>query len=1155
MASPGDVTHERELALTVLDQLPYEPSFRGHITIEQVAWDKKGAGAPILANMTPQDSIKLGLPTPAECDIVVVIFWSRMGTPLPSQYSKADGSRYLSGTEWEYENAIGASKKPDGPAVLLYRRTEPLLLNPDDPKFDEKTNQYRLVKQFFESLVDADGSLKRGYNTYKTPSDFKEALELHLKSIIERLIRSPRSTANSAQPVPPAWPTSPFPGLRAFKPDDAPIFFGRARETDALVKRVEENPVVAIVGASGSGKSSLVGAGLIPRLLLTTGNEGWVTISTTPDYLGSGNPFAALAASLLRDLGSIEQPELANALARNSELLGEICRRGLEQTEAKALLFIDQFEELFTTVSPSYRHAYVDMLVRTAASDQIRIVLTLRGDFYGKCVELPQLAELLEESTYPLSIPGLAALYEMITRPALRADLQFEEGLAQRILDDTGDEPGSLALMAYTLDELYRLSIKNEKLLTHGAYEELGGVQGAIGKRSETVFLRLNEKTRSALPQVFRELVQVDERGTATRERAAFSRAAKTPEAAALITALTDARLLVQSRGENNEAFVEVAHEALLRSWERLAEWIKDTQDDLRLLRQVRIAAREWDENGRRDDFLWSQERLEPVYAMRDRLAVEFEPSVLHFVRPEVERLLDEFESHNQYFRQRPIIERFSKLGAISIPCAVRALPYAVSKSAMRDLRALLVEYHDLTVPVLIDSLSSGSDRLRRAAIKLLATTFPMSAVAPLTKLMEEENPSIRSYVAAGLGSSRNTAAIPPLEQALKDPDVTVRQISAIELASFGIPEIVVPLFNLLKSKDSEIGPLCAHLIGLLGNTSPRRDSQLYRARPFLGGTAFTLELEYQLEGALQRADGTLMNRLPQQAIDALVQCLDGNDELRFAGAKALGLINDPSVVDAFKKLVTDKDRRVSEAAIKGLRKTADASVIPVLVDALSSEFDEIRLAVMSLLGQLGDKNLYLGGRNRGQFRKEILAAGVTSKLLSIMENDKDLQLRLQAIRSVGQIGDPSALPFIMRAATHMEPNTRDRAMSVLSELGDRSALEMFINAIDDRAVRDSALYGIKRIGDSTAIPHLVKKLEALNTEVITETDYRFRLSILDTLGELRDNSALPALRLALRDRDHEVRRMARSAVGRIQTPEAIKLLKSRRSSPPKEQT
>jgi hypothetical protein len=840
MASPGDVTHERELALTVLDQLPYEPSFRGHITIEPVAWDKQGAGAPILANMTPQDSIKLGLPTPAECDIVVVIFWARMGTPLPPEYAKPDGSRYLSGTEWEYENAIEASEKGDGPAVLLYRRTEPVPVDLDDPQLEDKRKQRELVKRFFESLVNADGSIKRGYNPYNGPSDFAEALALHLKTIIERLIRSPRQRQCSApQTLPPAWPTSPFPGLRAFKPPDAPIFFGRERETDALVKRVEENPVVAVVGASGSGKSSLVGAGLIPRLLLTTSNEGWLPVSTTPDYLGSGNPFAALAASLLRDLPSIEQPQLSTALARNSDLLVEIFQAALEQrsSSARVLLFIDQFEELFTTVAPSYRQSYVNMLVKTASSDQIRIVVTLRGDFYGKCVELPQLANLLEESTYPLSVPGIAALYEMITRPASRADLQFEPGLAQTILDETGDEPGSLALMAYTLDELYRLSTRNDKLLTHYAYEELGGVQGAIGKRSESVFVSLDEERRAALPQVFRELVEVDERGTATRQRASLSRAARTAEAANLIKALTDARLLVQSRGENNEPFVEVAHEALLRSWERLAEWIKDTQDDLRLLRQVRIAAREWDENRRRDDFLWSQERLEPVYAMRDRLGVEFEEVVQDFIRPEVERLLEDFEKHRKYFDQRQVIERFGELGTLSIPSAVRALPYAGSKSAKRDLYEMLSKYPDETVPRLINSLSGDDNALRTSITELLATNFSELTTEILAELVKDEDPRIRSFAIIGLGQSKNLRFVPLLTEKLTDSNVAVRRISAIELAGFSKPEIIDPILNGLNSADMEIRPLCAILLGLLGNLTPeKRWSWSYsnRARKWL---------------------------------------------------------------------------------------------------------------------------------------------------------------------------------------------------------------------------------------------------------------------------------------------------------------------------------
>jgi HEAT repeat protein len=338
IASPGDVLHERELALAVLDQLSYEPSFRGRITIEEVAWDKKGAGAPILANLTPQDSIEKGLPKPSDCDIVVVIFWARMGTPLPAQYKKKDGSRYLSGTEWEYEDAIHASEKQGTPEVLLYRRTEPLLLNPDDSDFDEKTRQYRLVKTFFDSFINPDGSIRYGHNSYGSPNEFKELLEFHLKTIIQRLLRESEKTHSTDRSVlPPPWPKSPFPGLRAFTPEDAPIFFGRQRETDALIRKVEKNRVVAIVGASGSGKSSLVGAGLIPQLLLTTGNQGWVPISTTPDYLGNGDPFAALSAALLRDLSNIKSKGLAATLLSDPESLAKILTEALAKKQPKLL--------------------------------------------------------------------------------------------------------------------------------------------------------------------------------------------------------------------------------------------------------------------------------------------------------------------------------------------------------------------------------------------------------------------------------------------------------------------------------------------------------------------------------------------------------------------------------------------------------------------------------------------------------------------------------------------------------------------------------------------------------------------------------------------------------------------------------------------------
>ncbi len=111
LASPGDVADERALALRVLEQLQYDPLLCGRITVETVAWDKPGAGTPMLATLTPQEAIKKGLPTPAECDIVIVVFWARMGTLLPDEWKKPDGSRYRSGTEWEYLNALEAAEK------------------------------------------------------------------------------------------------------------------------------------------------------------------------------------------------------------------------------------------------------------------------------------------------------------------------------------------------------------------------------------------------------------------------------------------------------------------------------------------------------------------------------------------------------------------------------------------------------------------------------------------------------------------------------------------------------------------------------------------------------------------------------------------------------------------------------------------------------------------------------------------------------------------------------------------------------------------------------------------------------------------------------------------------------------------------------------
>ena len=180
LSSPGDVNQEREIAWQVIDALPDRPVFRDKITIRLVAWDKPGGGTPMLAKLTPQEAINLGHPTPAECDIVIVIFWSRMGTPF-----RIDNKDYLSGTQWEYLNAM----ESDRAEVIVYRRTEKVELDLDAPDFENRRLQYERVKTFFDSFHDSEtGQALRGVNLYSTPEDFRQNIENHLEELVQRLL-------------------------------------------------------------------------------------------------------------------------------------------------------------------------------------------------------------------------------------------------------------------------------------------------------------------------------------------------------------------------------------------------------------------------------------------------------------------------------------------------------------------------------------------------------------------------------------------------------------------------------------------------------------------------------------------------------------------------------------------------------------------------------------------------------------------------------------------------------------------------------------------------------------------------------------------------------------------------------------------------------
>ena len=621
LASPGDVPLERKLAREAILHISNERRFRGRIDIEIVAWDQPGAAVAMEAGLTPQEAIAQGLPEPQDCDLAVIIFWSRIGTRLPDDFElKEDGSPYLSGTEWEYFNALKGYKSERKPAVWIYRRKGAPQIAADDPEFAAKYDQWQTVEGFFAAFTNPDDSLAGGINYYEAPDDFRQKFEDHLRNRLDMLLETMPAT-DTIQPgnksrISPKWNKSPYPGLEAFTPEQAPIYFGRGQEVDQLLEHFASRQVrfVAVVGISGSGKSSLVKAGLLPRLRNgIIGNAGWIDLNFKPGERGA-NPYLAMAYSLKSELNisGITEQELAREMQADDSVAQKHLSDLLAQHKPSndLLLVVDQFEELFTQCTSSERKDFLVLLDNIVAQPSVRIIITLRADFYARAIEEPILAKLLRQDrgTFPLDPPGMSAIYQMIIRPAETAGVELQDGLAQRLLDDAGEGPGVMALIAFTLNQLYQQE-QDSAYLSIGGYEAIGGVQGAVQKRAETALNGLSMDNDKVLPKLFANLVEVNEQEVATRRRASLSKLEG--DAKTVANALIEARLLVTGEGEDQQPTVEVAHETVLNGWKQLGQWIRDHAEYLRARRDLELVASEWEKSGRHGSALRTGKMLQ----------------------------------------------------------------------------------------------------------------------------------------------------------------------------------------------------------------------------------------------------------------------------------------------------------------------------------------------------------------------------------------------------------------------------------------------------------------------------------------------------------------------------------------------------------------
>ena len=207
LSSPSDVADERALARRTLESLENQPFIRGRATLRVVAWDNPGAKTPLLANLSPQEAINRQLLRPGRCDVAVVILWSRLGTPLGEEYRKPNGEPYRSGTEWEFEDAV----RSPSTSILMYRRTEAVRVDLDDPDYDDKRQQYEAVKQFFAERMRPGSAEGRGFVTYESPSEFEARFATDIRSVLEMMLeRAPESEEVARAPVREAiWPGHP----------------------------------------------------------------------------------------------------------------------------------------------------------------------------------------------------------------------------------------------------------------------------------------------------------------------------------------------------------------------------------------------------------------------------------------------------------------------------------------------------------------------------------------------------------------------------------------------------------------------------------------------------------------------------------------------------------------------------------------------------------------------------------------------------------------------------------------------------------------------------------------------------------------------------------------------------------------------------------
>lgn len=563
---------------------------------------------------TDQRPVDKCLDDVAKSDIYVGIFGFRYGYIPPVAHNNPEG---LSITELEYQHA----KKLSIPDLVFVSD-----LNADIPReFDDSRTGEGDNGTRINNLRNYLTAERMAGIDFISPYQLASKVQAAIAEKEEELRRSGRIRTDAPElPAAITWDIrkdgSPFPGLKQFTKKFAPVFFGRDSEAREVLDRFynAEGRFIIISGNSGSGKSSLVDAGILPKLKENglPGGNSCLCVRMVPSQ--GFNFFDALKGVLQsyavqggRDPQQMAE-ELIGGPERFSREIQAIITDGIDRNEL--VLFIDQMEELFTVRGKGgddeSAAAFLSSLYHAVHHIPLRVIATIRGDFLHYCHQHPEMLTVLRgPGHYPLGPLPQYLLDDVIVKPARCAGLTISPTLVDRIIRETGSDPGNLPVLAFVLERLF--IEREETVLSERAYDACGGVQGAINEHAKAVELQLKkelgDQALERLPDLFQYLLVANIEGQPTRRRIMK---AMLPSDLHSIVELLAAKRLLTIEDERGDSVVSVAHEKLFEAWPALRQWTETNIEDLKIVRQAEIAAQLWIENSYDFNYLWPEHRL-----------------------------------------------------------------------------------------------------------------------------------------------------------------------------------------------------------------------------------------------------------------------------------------------------------------------------------------------------------------------------------------------------------------------------------------------------------------------------------------------------------------------------------------------------------------